>query len=287
MVRVGISLIPDHRHLAAAYPLFANGVVGALEWGIDFAWLQRRPSLEFVALLDEFGAAGRLYAHGLQYSPCSAGQEQYHQQWLAMLQRDLVDRPYRHLTEHFGLVQVDGLSNRAPMPLPLDATLLNTTQTNLRRLLDVFERPIGIENLALALNADDARRQAEFLAKVVAPLGGFLLLDLHNVYCQACNFDCSFDMLVESVPLELVREVHLSGGSWQQLSGPHRRPLRCDTHDGRVPPEILEMLARLVTRASELEVVILEQLPEGLETAEERSGFVEDFMNVKSIIDGI
>lgn len=48
---------------------------------------------------------------------------------------------------------------------------------------------IGLENLALAFTASDVRDQGQFLDDLLAPFDGFLVLDLHNLYCQLVNFD--------------------------------------------------------------------------------------------------
>jgi hypothetical protein len=46
-----------------------------------------------------------------------------------------------------------------------------------------------LENLALSFSVDDVKHQGEFLEKLVEPVNGFLILDLHNLYCQSHNFD--------------------------------------------------------------------------------------------------
>jgi uncharacterized protein (UPF0276 family) len=285
MIRAGISLIPDKVLLEAAYPLFEEGAVDAIEWAIDMPRGLEPSDMASTALVDEFSEAGALYGHGVRYSLCSSEKSEHHDSWCEQLAHEVKARSYRHLTEHFGLMVGGNFHFGAPMPLPLSDELLQVARSRFARLKEVYDGPIGIENLALALNIDEVKQQGDFLRRIVEPAGGFVLLDLHNIFCQAVNFRCRTDELVRTYPLDLVREIHISGGSWAQVpvySG--TATVRCDTHDGRVPPEVFQVLAETIARTPSLEVVILEQLPAGLTTANEQAGFREDFREMQRIL---
>ena len=75
------------------------------------------------------------------------------------------------------------------------------------------------QDLAFAFGEDDVRDQGAFLERLLAPVDGFLLLDLHNLYCQMCNCDRNADELLTTYPLHRVRELHVSGGAWQAGTG--------------------------------------------------------------------
>ncbi len=74
------------------------------------------------------------------------------------------------------------------------------------------ERPIGIENLAFAFGKTDALAQASFVAELCERTGAFILLDVHNIHCQAENFGLDPLELAARYGLERVREIHIAGG---------------------------------------------------------------------------
>lgn len=100
---------------------------------------------------------------------------------------------------------------------------------------------------------------------------GYLVLDLHNLWCQAVNFEHDPVALMERDPLGRARVVHVSGGSW---SASFRR----DTHDDRVPPDVFELLGPALQLCPNLQAVILEQLGPTLSDPAAAQGYRDDFM---------
>jgi uncharacterized protein (UPF0276 family) len=150
----------------------------------------------------------------------------------------------------------------------------------LRRLADAVELPIGLENLALAMSADDALEQGAFLEALLDPVGGFLVLDVHNVFCQASSFDLDADELLDRLPLSRAREIHVSGGSWHDLVPRFRR----DTHDGPVPDEVFALLERALARCPGVEAVFLERLGGTFDAADAASRYRADFERMRAIV---
>lgn len=282
--KVGLSMLPEDDLRAAQLPLFAEGLVGAVEWTIDCE-LERPVPAWLAPLLDHYGSAGALYAHGVHFSPLSAVFEARQQRWLELAKQALVRRRYRHVSEHFGFMTVPGIVRGAPMPVPYTKGAVAVGQDRLRRLSEVAGgAPVGLENLALAMSREDALVHGEFLDALLEPTQGFLLLDLHNLYCQAHNFDVPLDRMLDTMPLERVREIHVSGGSWFQVaSSDGSRPFRRDTHDDAVPDAVFELLALALARCPEVEVVFLERLGGTLrgEVAVER--YREDYRRLVKI----
>jgi hypothetical protein len=147
---------------------------------------------------------------------------------------------------------------------------------------------VGLENLAFAFGMDDVENQGQFLEELLAPVDGFLVLDLHNLYCQSVNFAIPALELLKSYPLERVKQLHVSGGSWSQSKyGFDRTPIRRDTHDDGVPEDVLalvEPVARLCPNAS---TVVFERLGTALETDEAQKTFVSDFKRLRLLVDSI
>ncbi len=237
-------------------PLFEAGGVDAIEHTVDMGWNGPPPDW-FVALLDHYGAEGRLYGHGVTYSPTSVG---VRQDWLDHLASDRFR--YRHVTEHWGFSRARGLVQGAPMPLVASEAVVQSTIASMRALAGAARVPVGLENLALAFSQLNALAQSIMITRVLDEIDGVLLLDLHNIWCQATNFGFDVRELLVRYPLERVRELHVAGGTWSDSAfGP---PFRRDTHDALFPDEVLELVAWVIPRCPALEVVILERLPTAL-----------------------
>ena len=119
----------------------------------------------------------------------------------------------------------------------------------------------------------------EIRVQLPALIAGFLLLDLHNLYCQTINFDRTLDELLATYPLHRVRELHLSGGSWSGAA----KAIRRDTHDGPVPPELFDWLPRVIARCPNVEAVILERLGGTFSTADDEP-FRADYRRLKEVV---
>jgi uncharacterized protein len=256
-IHVGISLFETEAQRIAALPLFEAGEVDAVEHTVDVSWDGESPAW-FVALLEHYGAADRLYGHGVSYSPTTI---EANPAWLERLAAE--PHRYRHLTEHWGFSRARALRRGAPMPLVASEAVVQSTITAMRALADVARVPVGLEILALALSPMNALAQSIMITRVLDAIDGVLLLDLHNAVCQATNFGFDPKELIARYPLDRVRQLHVAGGSWSESAfGP---PFRRDTHDALVPDDVFELVTWVIPRCPALEVVILERLPTALD----------------------
>jgi uncharacterized protein (UPF0276 family) len=251
--QAGISLMPQAAFERAAAPLFAAGEVEAVEWTLDIGWMGRPLSPWSTAVLDAFGAAGRLHAHGTGLSLLSGRLTGRQEQWLARLGQD--GRPYRFVTEHFGWMTVAPWIWGPPLPPPDLPGVVALGRDRLRRMAAAAGCPVGLENLALALGQRDVDAQPDLLAELLEDVDGILHLDLHNLWTQAVNFDRDPVSLLLRYPLERVVVAHVSGGSWAEAGG---RRWRRDTHDGAVPAPVWALLITALRRCRHLDTVVLE-----------------------------
>jgi uncharacterized protein len=84
-----------------------------------------------------------------------------------------------------------------------------------------------------------------------------MLLDLHNLYANASNFDLDPFAILDSLPLECVVSVHLSGGHCE--AGEDGRSRLIDDHLHDPPPVIYELLETLALKAPRPLTVIIER----------------------------
>ena len=270
--------------LGAAFPLLETGQVEALEWAFDtLYWAAEVPDW-FTELLHTYGSQQRLLGHGVYFSLLSGQWTREQQQWLRQL-RELAQRYcFAHITEHFGAFTGQNFHAGAPLSVPYSPVALRIGQDRLARIAEAGRCPVGLENLAFAYSLDEVKRQGEFLEKLLAPVNGFLILDLHNLYCQLHNFSIDLEELLGLYALDRVREIHISGGSWEDSQLLPTRKIRRDTHDEAVPAEVFELLARTMPRCPNLQYVVLEQLGNSLKSELSRVQFRHDFERMAALV---
>jgi hypothetical protein len=273
--------MPTPDFLTASLPLFEAGEVDVVEWSFDTAWTDDDLPPWMPGLLDDFAAGGALLGHGVAYSPLSARWEPRQEAWLGHLRAAFARRRYQRVSEHFGFMTARGFAYGAPLPVPFTDGALRVGRDRLQRLADAARVPIGLENLALAFGPDDVRDQGPFLEALLAPLDGYLVLDLHNIHCQAENFATDPRHLLATYPLARVRELHLSGGSWSERDGAR---VRQDTHDGPVPDPVFALLPWVLAQCPNVEDVILERLGGTLGAPDEAARFRADFLQLRGLV---
>lgn len=267
--------------LAAALPLFSNDEVEILEWSPDIGWATAIPEWAD-ELLNFFSSTHSLYGHGVNYSPLSADWTAVDTGWIENLERELEQRQFVHFSEHFGFSRLGELKQGAPLPVPHTAQAVAAGQFKLAKLANTTSRRIGLENLALAFSLSDVNEQGRFLDELLEPFNGFILLDLHNLYCQLENFGLSAEELLKTYSLHRVREIHISGGSWSQAKN---NKIRRDTHDNEVPDEVLALLPLVLAQCPNIEAVIFERLGGTMNTAEQQHRFRDDFRAIAKLIE--
>ena len=276
---VGLSLMPEAEFLAASQPLFEAGVVEVLEWSFDLGWGGVDLPRAVCQLLQKYSHCDRLLGHGVSYSLLSAQWDS--SQWLDCLAAECSEYRYRHISEHFGWMAAGRFQQSAPLPLPLLPETLAVGIERLQQLAQVAQVPIGLENLAFAFGLPDVMEQGIFIDRLLDSVNGFLLLDLHNLYCQIHNFELSASEILARYPLDRVKEIHISGGSWSQHGS---RKIRRDTHDNPVPAVVFELLATVVNLCPQLEFVIFERIGNTLGGASSQAQFRRDYYQMIKII---
>jgi uncharacterized protein len=279
---IACNLDPDI--ISAALPLLAEEKVDALEWSFDVLYKVREVPGWFSELLSVFSREQRLIGHGVFFSLFSGNWSAEQQQWLEQLRQVSAVFPFDHVTEHFGFMTGKDFHNGAPLNVPYTATTLRIGRDRLARISDAACCPVGLENLAFSYSPEEVKRHGAFLEELITPVNGFIILDLHNLYCQLHNFSIPFEELIVLYPLHRVREIHISGGSWESAGAEPGRTIRRDTHDDGVPARVFELLRQTIRLCPNLKYVVLEQLGTGLKTDQSRLQYQQDFREMDRIV---
>ncbi|MGV3538966.1 MAG: DUF692 family multinuclear iron-containing protein [Rufibacter sp.] len=270
--------------LSAAFPLLEEERVQALEWSFDALFQTKDIPSWFTDLINTFSQEKRLLGHGVFFSLFSGKWSEGQKSWLQQLRQLSRHYQFDHITEHFGFMTGKNFHHGAPLNVPFTSTTLAIGQDRLAHIQDACQCPVGLENLAFAYSVEEVKKHGEFLEKLVEPVNGFLILDLHNLYCQLHNFSVPFEEIIQLYPLGRVREIHISGGSWENSSVTPSRKIRRDTHDAQVPEDVFELLQRALPLCPNLKYVVLEQLGNGLKTAESKYLFYQDYLQLEKLV---
>lgn len=269
--------------LVAALPLFNESRVGGMEWAFDTLYQVENVPDWFTDLLDAYSSEGRLVGHGVFFSLFSGRWTTGQQKWLGELKQLSDKYRFDHITEHFGFITGKNFHDGAPLCVPYSDSTLAIGRDRLARIYDACGCPVGLENLAFSYTLDEVKDHGEFLERLVEPVNGFLILDLHNLYCQLHNFDVDFHVLISLYPLDRVREIHISGGSWEDSLLTSLK-IRRDTHDSAVPKEVFDLLELAIEKCPNLKYVVLEQIGTGLKSEISKAAYYQDFLKMEKII---
>lgn len=150
------------------------------------------------------------------------------------------------VSEHLAWSAADGAYLNDLLPLRYDAAALKTVSANIRRLQDVLQRRVLIENLSAYLAFDHSTMtEAEFLSELVRLTDCGLLLDINNVYVSAANLGFDAKAFIDLLPAHAVGEIHLAGHAVNELDGD---VVLIDDHGSRVPPAVWSLYAYALRR---------------------------------------
>lgn len=222
-------------------------------------WLEHRPACGWLEAHAEnyFAEGGPLPAllgtlhrdyplslHGVGLG--LAGPEPLDQAHLARL-KSLVDRHQPEVvSEHLCWGAAGGVHFNDLLPIPFTHESLDLVCARVGQLQETLGRTVLIEHLASYLRfAEDEISEPQFLAQLVQRTGCGLLLDLNNLYVNACNhgFD-AHDFLAE-LPAEAIGEIHLAGHTQSIVDG---ESVLIDTHGSTVCAEVWQLYREAVQR---------------------------------------
>ena len=259
--RLGVGIMAN---LAIAPFICTPGAVDYLAVTPDMFWIDHGPDAagggarrftdipSWVAMLDAAGLPivshhiGLSIASAIPTDPgyvaqMAAWAERWHAYWLS---------------EHLAFVAIaEGHGASAAglaLTAPFDREVLDLAVERARYVIEQTKAPFLLENSPYYVTFDNSDMgEAEFLNHFCADSGGGLLLDLHNLYCNAVNFGFSGHRFLDELDLATVVEVHIANGS--ELGG-----MYADSHSGAPPEPVWDLLGDLVGRAPNLRGITFE-----------------------------
>jgi uncharacterized protein (UPF0276 family) len=203
-----------------------------------------------------------IVVHGVELSIGSA--HGWNAAYLDMLDSFQATWPFVWHSEHLGFQTIpgtDGASLEVGVPLPVPATkeaadLIAQRSAAIGRRYGV---PFLLENAAYyiaELPADpEIGDDIGLIDAIMKRSGCFLLLDLHNIHCNAVNHGIDPFALIDRTPLNRVVEIHIAGGASHD-------GFWMDGHNGPVAERVWQLLEYTLPRAANVGGIVFEMLGE-------------------------
>ncbi|HEX3135691.1 MAG TPA: DUF692 domain-containing protein [Planctomycetota bacterium] len=165
--------------------------------------------------------------------------------------KKLRDRVHaRWVSDHLCWTGLAGRNTHDLLPLPYTAESLRHVCERIRRVQDVLDAPLIIENPSTYVSfAESTMSEWEFIAAMCDRTGCGLLLDVNNIFVSARNHGFTPDEYLAAMPWDRVVQFHVAGHSDE---GTHI----VDTHDGPVIDPVWEILAKAWPRAGGASVLL-------------------------------
>jgi uncharacterized protein (UPF0276 family) len=147
----------------------------------------------------------------------------------------------RAYTEHLSYCSDDGHLYDL-MPIPFSEEAVHHVAARVRRVQDILERRIALENVSYYAAPGREMREIDFVNAVLAEADCDLLLDVNNIHVNSINHGYDAVEFLEALPAERVVYCHIAG---HYVEAPD---LRVDTHGADVIDPVWDLLAHAYRR---------------------------------------
>jgi uncharacterized protein len=162
-----------------------------------------------------------------------------------------------HWSEHLAFVRAGGIEIGHLAAPPRTLATVEGLARNIERARAIVGEVPWLENVATLIQPPASTfDEPDWIARAIDATGCALILDLHNLYANARNFGNDPSALLEAMPIDRVRCVHLAGG---RSFGPPGRQRLLDDHLHEVPDEVFDLLTQAGSRISGPVTVIIER----------------------------
>lgn len=124
------------------------------------------------------------------------------------------------------------------LPIPFTEEAVHYVAQRIRRVQDILEQRIAMENVSYYVAPGQELSELEFLNAVLAEADCDLLLDVNNIYVNAINHRYDPEAFLLGLPAERIRYAHVAG-HYDEADD-----LKVDTHGAPVIDPVWQLLQR-------------------------------------------
>ncbi len=147
----------------------------------------------------------------------------------------MAEHSIRMYSEHLSYCGDDGhLYDLMPIPFTEDA--VRYVADRVRRVQDILEQRIALENVSYYAPSDTSMSEVDFTLAVLAEADCDLMLDINNIVVNSINHRYDAGEFLRSMPAERIRYFHIAGHHVEA------EDLRVDTHGAAVDRQAWQLL---------------------------------------------
>jgi uncharacterized protein (UPF0276 family) len=171
--------------------------------------------------------------HGLSLSIGSPAP--LNEQLVRDIKEFMAEHDVRMYSEHLSYCSDDGqLYDLMPIPFTEDA--VKYVADRVRRVQDILEQRMALENVSYYAPTDSSMSEKEFLLAVLDEADCDLMLDINNIVVNSINHSYDASDFLCDMPAERIRYLHLAGHYVEA------EDLRIDTHGAAVDDQAWQLL---------------------------------------------
>ena len=234
---------------SASYPISGAGLGLRRDFMDDLAKLDYEPAdfLEvapenwmelggtFGKIFAEFTARYPMICHGLSLSIGSPAPLDEH--FLIRLKKFLDKHNVRAYSEHLSYCSDDGHLYDL-MPIPFTQEAVSYVAKRIKRVQEILERPLIIENVSYYAAPGKEMNEIDFLNGVLEEADCQLLFDVNNVYVNSINHGYNPENYIKAVPTDRIAYLHIAG-HYDEADD-----LKVDTHGSDVIDPVWQLLEK-------------------------------------------
>lgn len=172
-------------------------------------------------------------SHGLSLS--IGGPAPLDENFVRDVKRFLDEHRIRFYSEHLSYCGDDGHMYDL-MPIPFTEEAVHYVADRIRRVQDILERRIAMENVSYYAAPSQQLQEVEFLTAVLEEADCDLLLDVNNIYVNSINHGYDAVAFLESLPGSRIAYGHIAGHYDEAAD------LKIDTHGADVKEDVWGLL---------------------------------------------
>ena len=124
------------------------------------------------------------------------------------------------------------------MPIPFTGEAVELVATRIRRVQEILEQKIAIENVSYYVAPGQEMDEISFFTEVIKQADCDILLDINNIYVNSVNHRYDPETFLKAIPGERIAYAHVAG-HYQQ-----GRNFLVDTHGAEVIDPVWKLLGK-------------------------------------------
>lgn len=97
------------------------------------------------------------------------------------------------------------------MPIPFTEEAVDYLSERIKRVQDIIERPLVLENISYYANLSNQLSELDFILEILSKSGAKMLLDVNNVYVNSVNHKYDPYQFIAALPSEKIVYGHIAG----------------------------------------------------------------------------